>query len=120
MCRNFFRRSHVPQIRSWPFFVAILAALISIAATDRAAASPREDLAAHGLEFTADAFLERAGAGDLEVVKLFLAAGMDVNAKGGRMRKKFTALYEATLKGRAKVVQFLIEKKVKTSKAISK
>lgn len=46
-----------------------------------ATSTPRDDLASRGLEFTVKVFVKRAGSGDLEAVKLFLAAGMDVNIR---------------------------------------
>ena len=93
---------------------AIFTTALTIAAFVGLAGTPREELATRGLDFTDVVFVKRAGAGDLEAVKLFLAAWMDVNAHraggpGSLTGRGFTALHEASLKGRAEMVQFLIE-----------
>ena len=48
-----------------------------------------------------------AGQGDLDIVKLFVAARINVNAKNS---KGFTALHAAANEGHLAVVQFLVEK----------
>ena len=60
----------------------ILATALTMVTIVALAATPREELATRGLDFTADMFVAQAGAGESETVKLFLAAGMDVNEQG--------------------------------------
>ncbi len=71
-----------------------------------AASAPRDDLAARGLEYTSEVFVERAGAGDLEAVKLVLAAGMDGNVRtdGVHWRTPFVA---AVSGGHLDIVSYL-------------
>ncbi len=71
-----------------------------------AASTPRDDLAARGLEFTSKVFAERAGAGDLEAVKLFLAAGMDVNASTDELHGH-TPFVAAIYGGHLDIVSYL-------------
>ena len=68
-----------------------------------------EELARIPLPYTPDAFVESAKNGDLATVKLFLAAGMDPNAKG---REGDTALMYAAGKGHLKIVEALVKAKV--------
>ena len=70
--------------------------------------SPEEARAALGrmsLEYTPEAFLESAKTGDLTAIKLFLAAGMDPNAKDD---EGDTALMYAAYQGNTKAVAALL------------
>lgn len=66
----------------------------------------RSELAGRGIDYTdVEKFHEAARAGDLAAVKLFVAAGMSVDAVGGEYGG--TALHEAAGQGRLAVVQYL-------------
>ena len=68
-------------MRKPAFSFSISAIFLALVVTIAFAASPREQLTGRGLKFNADSFQERAGAGDLEAVKLYLAAGMNANIR---------------------------------------
>jgi len=65
--------------------------------------APREKLAALGIAYRVDAFLDAALDGRLAVVRLFVQAGMPVNAGPDR-----TALHFAAGEGHLEVVEFLV------------
>ena len=58
-----------------------------------------------GIAYTADAFVDSAGSGNLAVVKLFVEAGMSVNA---RDEDGDTALHVAARRGHLEVVEYLV------------
>jgi uncharacterized protein len=94
-------------------FVAFFALSLSNVsfATDSLAA--RKDLNQMGVEYTEQQFAKSAGAGDMTAVKLFLDAGMDVNAGGG------AALGLAAGRGQTEMVKLLLSKGAKpTSNAL--
>ena len=71
-----------------------------------AAAEARAELRSRGIAYTESAFLDAAWDGNLEVVELFVQAGMPVDAAtedGG-----FTALYAAAAGGRLEMVRYLV------------
>jgi len=73
--------------------------------------SPEEariELSKLSLAYSTDVFVERAAKNDLAAVKLFLAAGMDVNAKNG---EDDTALTRASEEGNTAVVRTLLDAK---------
>jgi serine/threonine protein kinase len=73
----------------------------------------RKDLQRIGIEYTEQQFAISAGAGDMAAVRLFLDAGMDVNAGGG------AALGLAAGRGRIDMVKLLLSKGAKpTSNAL--
>ena len=74
-------------------------------ATTRAEADARAELADRGIPFTGASFLEWAGADDLEVVELFVEAGMSVDTTFGG----WTALHEAARNGHLSVVEYLVD-----------
>lgn len=76
----------------------------------------RSELNSLGIDYTdVDEFLgslragalATGGAGNLAAVKLFVVAGMDVNAKG---RDGGTALHEAVGQGRLDIVKYLVDR----------
>lgn len=69
------------QCKLQPIATGILIGVFAVVSGIAFAASPRDELAARGIKFTPDVFVEQAGAGEIETVWLFLAAGMDVNAR---------------------------------------
>jgi serine/threonine protein kinase len=73
----------------------------------------RKDLQRIGLEYTEQQFAISAGAGDVAAIRLFLDAGMDVNAGGG------AALGVAAGRGQIDMVKLLLSKGAKpTSNAL--
>ena len=58
-----------------------------------------------GIAFTAEAFIDSARAGNLEVVRLFVVSGMDIDAKNNDGR---TALDLAAWWGHLEVVRYLV------------
>ena len=73
----------------------------------------RKDLKAMGLAYTGQDFAKAAGNGDMTAVRLFLDAGMDVNAGDS------AAIGVAAGRGQTKMVQFLLSKGAKpTSNAL--
>jgi len=67
----------------------------------------RKELKQMGVEYTEQQFATSAGAGDMTAVKLFLDAGMNVNAGGG------AALGLAAGRGQIEMVKFLLSKGAK-------
>lgn len=82
-------------------FLALLGANVSSAADPVQA---RKDIKQMGIEYTAQQFATSAGAGDMTAVKLFLDAGMDINAGGG------AALGLAAGRGQIEMVKLLLSK----------
>lgn len=68
----------------------------------------RAELAGLPLPYTPDAFVESANKGELAVVKLFLAAGIDPNAKN---RQGYTALMVSADQGHTKIIEALLKAK---------
>lgn len=85
-------------------FFTVLAGDITFAKTP---ADARKDLKQMGIEYTEQIFASSAGAGDMTAVKLFLDAGMDVNAGGG------AALGLAAGRGQREMVELLLSKGAK-------
>ena len=65
----------------------------------------RGELDKRDIEYTDAAFLRAARSGDLEVVRLFVEAGMSVDARDNAGR---TALHSAAREGHLEVVDFLV------------
>ena len=90
--------------------ITALAILILFLANMASAATPveaRKEIKQMGIEYTEQQFATSAGAGDMTAVKLFLEAGMDVNAGGG------AALGLAAGRGQIEMVKFLLSKGAK-------
>ena len=76
----------------------------------RAANAARAELAELGIDYTEQAFLDSAYAGNLEVVQLFVEAGMSVNTADGLGEMAlYYALYYAADGGSLELVHFLVE-----------
>ena len=82
--------------------VDYLASLVEEVRTPEEARAALDSL---GIDYTERAFLTAARDGDLDVVKLFVWAGMSVNATN---RGGFTALLSAAAYGRLEVVKYLV------------
>ena len=82
-------------------------------------ADPRGELGEMGIEYHKWAFIEAAGEGNLEAVKLFVEAGMDVDAVNSP-RYGETALIWAARGGHADVVRFLIASGAEVNKRNTK
>ncbi len=67
----------------------------------------RRQLAAQSIPYSQGSFIQYARAGDLETVRLFVAAGLDLNK--GQGEDKTTALIAAASQGHLAVVRFLVE-----------
>ena len=67
----------------------------------------RDELVKNGIEYSENSFLKCAGDGDLENVKLFLAEGMEINAKNEYGE---TALMAGAVSGNTNIVKVLLEK----------
>jgi uncharacterized protein len=72
------------------------------------------------LPYTADAFVQSAENGNLAVVKLFLAAGIDPNAKHDRDSYRDTALMYAAGNGHIEIVKTLIKAKANVNERNNK
>ena len=66
----------------------------------------RAELDSRGIAYTANAFVDSASAGNLAVVKLFVQAGMDIDATDSN---SVTALLVASVWDHLAVVQYLVE-----------
>lgn len=86
---------------------------------DEPSADPRGELGEMGIEYHKWAFIEAAGAGSLEAVKLFVEAGMDVDVINSP-RYGETALIWAARGGSADVVRFLIASGAEVNKRNAK
>lgn len=86
---------------------ALAAALIPLllAGCEKPADRARRLLEANNIAFTADDFVDAAGRGDAETVRLFIEAGMDT---GSMDTNGYTALMRAAEQGNTEVVQILI------------
>ena len=83
--------------------VFILIPALIVGGDDRA----RDELESLGIPFSVDSFLEKAQAGDLDAVSLFLRAGIDVD---GRDEKGITALMLASFEGHIDIARLLIKR----------
>lgn len=96
-------RKFFAVIAALAFFV-LLGANATFAAD---AAGARKELKQMGVEYTEQQFTKSAGAGDMTTVKLFLDAGMDINAGGS------AALGLAAGRGQLEMVKFLLSQGAK-------
>jgi ankyrin repeat protein len=83
----------------------LLVALISLAAVGSNQQEARREFQRRNIAFDNNAFVEYAACGDRAIVELFLAAGLNVNARNKDGR---SAILLAAQDGRADVVQTLL------------
>jgi hypothetical protein len=96
--------------RTLASIIAVIACFTFFGVNGSSAADPvsaRKDIMQMGIEYTEKQFATSAGAGDMTAVKLFLDAGMDVNAGGG------AALGLSAGRGQVEMVKFLLSKGAK-------
>lgn len=98
-------------LRSLPISVAVALAVLALPACVKPAEDALKRLTRAGQSLTPDDFVKAAGQGDVELVGVFLQAGMDRNAQDGR---GYTALIQASENGRKDVVRALLQEGVKT------
>ena len=89
------------------YLLSILACAALLACGDRET-PVRAELDGLGIAYTETAFIDSAGAGNLEVVKLFVEAGMSVDARNNYGVKGVTALHRAASWGHLSVVEYLV------------
>lgn len=70
-------------------------------------AMSRQELARQGIPFTEEVFLQKADAGDLPTIQLFLSAGMDPKSRNSV--NGMSALMMAAFEGHPEVVKVLVE-----------
>ena len=73
----------------------------------KAGKNPKEVLVGSGIEFTADEFVKAAKEGRINVVRLFIDAGMDINTQD---KLQLRALTTAAFHGHYDIVKYLVEK----------
>jgi ankyrin repeat protein len=100
-------RMRISKSRSPLSFIlsVIAASLLLSPACSSPAAKAEQELRQRGLEITEAAFLGQVEAGDLETVRLFLAAGMSPNTED----QGYAALLEAARRGHEKIAVKLME-----------
>jgi uncharacterized protein len=86
----------------------LLISVLSISACSQSPEDARKELGEMNIPYSEDAFLQDAGNGDIMAVKLFLAAGMNVNANSKWEQE--SPLAAAVSNGRIEVVDFLLDK----------
>ncbi|HEV2393733.1 MAG TPA: ankyrin repeat domain-containing protein [Verrucomicrobiae bacterium] len=90
----------------WQVLILIIFASLAVGCGDPQE-SARKELAKLGKDFSPTVFIESIANGDKVAVKLFLAAGIDVNQPD---KDGVTALMNATMKGDTNLVERLLEK----------
>ncbi len=98
---------HIVQIVASTQLLCLLGVAALLVGCGSSPESARQNLAKLGKDFTPATFIECDGNGDKEAVRLFLAAGMDVNAPGDG---GITALAAAAMKGNTELVRTLLDK----------
>jgi ankyrin repeat protein len=95
----------VVKARNYIVLAPVLALVLLSPACSSTGKKAREELAGRGVEFSETSFLVHIRSGDVEIVRLFLAAGMspDVRDQG------FTPLLEAARRGHEEVASALID-----------
>jgi ankyrin repeat protein len=97
-------KSHIVQIAASTPLLCLLGLVALLVGCGSSPESARKNLAKLGKDFTPATFTECVGNGDKEAVRLFLAAGMDVNTPGDG---GITALAAAAMKGNTELVRTL-------------
>lgn len=90
---------------------AVAAVPVLLTGCGKSADQAKARLAKANQSFTPDDFVRAAGQGDVDLLGLFLQAGMDKNAQNARGK---TALMQASEAGHKKVVKALLQYGVKT------
>src|SRR5215510_15996799 len=85
--------------------ISVLALLVFLTGCGKSKEAARLELAQMNIPYTERAFIKKATQGDTGAVSLFLAAGMDIEAKSSEGQ---TALLLATLSGHVNTVKALI------------
>ncbi len=98
-------------LRSLLICFVVLLAMLALPACTKPADNALKRLTRAGQSLTPDDFVKAAGQGDVELVGVFLQAGMNRNAKDAR---GYTALIQASENGRKDVVRALLQEGVKT------
>ena len=99
------------SLRSLLIYFIVPLAVLTLPACTKPAEDALKRLTRAGQSLTPDDFVKAAGQGDVELVGLFLQAGMDRNAQDAR---SYTALIQASENGRKEVVRALLQEGVKT------
>lgn len=96
--------------------IVVLGAMMGVllSASGASGADPRAELKRKGIAFDAASLIEQAGKGDQAVVRLFLDAGMDVDAANADGE---TALMAASEQGHVDVARLLLERGADTGRA---
>lgn len=95
------------MLRKWvPVTFVLIIPVLLLSACGTAQERARKKLEARGLQFTEQAFVDSAGKGDGDAVKLFLAAGMNSNSANTDGR---AALFAAALAGNETIVDQLLD-----------
>ncbi|MGO9201563.1 MAG: ankyrin repeat domain-containing protein [Limisphaerales bacterium] len=94
-------------IRSGFKLVPVLGLALFLAGCGSSPESARQGLAKLGKDFTPASFIECVANGDKEAVRLFMAAGIDVNGTAG---DGLTALMVAAMKGNTELVKTLLDR----------
>jgi cytohesin len=90
------------------FFTSfILSALFALTPGCKDKEDYQKEISRRGMSYSADSFLAEAGAGNKELIELFLKAGMDVNAKGSDGN---SALHMASAGDNFEVIELLVQK----------
>ncbi len=106
--------SHIVQLAATTQLLCLLGLVALLVGCGSSPESARKSLAKLGKDFTPATFIECVGNGDKEAVRLFLAAGIDVNDP---TTDGITALAAAAMKGNAELVKTLLDKGAKPNVA---
>lgn len=96
-------------------YIIASAMIVGACSTGPSPEEARSELAKMNITYDTTTFIERAGASDPVVVKLFLAAGMDPNAKDSHGN---TALGSATRQGDLLMVRTLLDNGAKVDRKV--
>ena len=103
-----FVKMHARQLRTY-IIVAIFTGAISCT---KSPLDARKDLQALGIPYTVDAFIQKVYSGDKIASHLFIASGMDLNAKNS---EAWTAVHNAAQEGHVEILKELLERHAEAS-----